>query len=359
MSEQLTSISGSEKISFWNYCPEVLYDRFGLFANSLSRLHDEIDIDNRHKQLDREGALSNDWRWHWATMTPLHYSECSYYSLLQPVISKRKHIRKNEMDNKKVFISYVHENIEIIDSICQSFEQNSIDYWRDRNNIEPGKDWKLAIRNAIKSGALFLGCFSEESVTKEKTHMNEEILLAIDVLRSKKINSGWFIPIRLNMCKIPDYEIAPGKYLDSLQILDMFDDFGKNLERLVDVINKNVEQKKEKEEKINSGTNLLLNYQSLKSIIDLGSGYYFHNADMGHPVYMAGAKGIDEDNYWSYADGPKKNTIFKELSKLSKRLINSEYQIERYEWWYDFSTWKDFCSYVIGVYKKKKETNNL
>jgi hypothetical protein len=82
------SISDGKKTGFSNFCPEVSYDFFGLFANSLHRYADEIDSDAAHRQLAKS-AYPNDWRWSWANVSPLHYSQCSYYSqiLSSPISS--------------------------------------------------------------------------------------------------------------------------------------------------------------------------------------------------------------------------------------------------------------------------------
>jgi len=65
-----------------NFCPEVAYDVFGLFASELHRYADEIDTHAAHVQLAKNGASANDWRWQWAYITPLHYSACHLYSQL-------------------------------------------------------------------------------------------------------------------------------------------------------------------------------------------------------------------------------------------------------------------------------------
>ena len=82
-SEYFTSISGSTPKFFDKFCPEVAFDRFGFFASYLGRYSDEIDIEVAHKQLEREFASSNDWRWQWASLSPMHYFECPLYSLLK------------------------------------------------------------------------------------------------------------------------------------------------------------------------------------------------------------------------------------------------------------------------------------
>ncbi|MYD61723.1 MAG: hypothetical protein F4W91_11840 [Gemmatimonadetes bacterium] len=82
--EQATSIGGSDNNyhHFSNYCPEVAFERFGYFASSLARYADEIDMDNAHERLAKTGSTENDWRWHWASIQPQHYSECPLYSIL-------------------------------------------------------------------------------------------------------------------------------------------------------------------------------------------------------------------------------------------------------------------------------------
>jgi len=75
------SISGDKKSSFSNFCPEVSFDVFGLFAVHLHRYSDEIDIEIAHAQLG-DKAYPKDWRWQWAHVEPLHYLKCPVYSQL-------------------------------------------------------------------------------------------------------------------------------------------------------------------------------------------------------------------------------------------------------------------------------------
>jgi DNA-directed RNA polymerase subunit RPC12/RpoP len=84
--EEAASISGGERNStkaMSNFCPEVSYKIFGLFASGLFPCHDETDRSMAHSGLRRAGIKSDDPRWNWADFTPAHYSECSEYSILQ------------------------------------------------------------------------------------------------------------------------------------------------------------------------------------------------------------------------------------------------------------------------------------
>lgn len=88
-SEYETSIAGSKNEfgdwkthTFSNFCPEVAYDRFGLFASAFGDYADDIDKDIAHERLGKEGVPGSDWRWRWAFVKPLHFEECSLYSPL-------------------------------------------------------------------------------------------------------------------------------------------------------------------------------------------------------------------------------------------------------------------------------------
>jgi hypothetical protein len=81
--EQATSISGGErKTSFSKFCPEVIYDRFRVFASGLYEHADEIDRDVAQQQLSRQGISATNWRWNWWAIDPMHFTECSIYSPL-------------------------------------------------------------------------------------------------------------------------------------------------------------------------------------------------------------------------------------------------------------------------------------
>ena len=254
-------------------------------------------------------------------------------------------------DARKVFVSYIRENSTEIDSICAEFKGSDIKYWLDRDQIDPGKLWKKAIRDAINNGAYFLACFSQDYEKRSETYMNEELLVAIEILRTKSHDSGWFIPIKLSECKIPDMEIGAGKTLSDIQCLNLYEDWETRLKRLIDVIKREESPAPNEHEKSFFEKQYI--YQGLKSLIESGAGTGFHNADLGHPVYVVGAKELD-DSAWVYADSAKKNTLFKMLSTLSKELKESGIEGLGMIWWYDFSEWKDFCKFALDVYEKTK-----
>ncbi len=59
----------------------------------------------------------------------------------------------DDRGGKHVFVSYVREDSDRVDRVCEVLEAAGIPYWRDINRLEPGDAWKKRIRNAIKEGA--------------------------------------------------------------------------------------------------------------------------------------------------------------------------------------------------------------
>ena len=78
IAEHDTSIWSSEArpYGFKNFCPEVSFDVFGLFADNLYRYVHEIDAKSG------ETYPPDHWRREWASISPLHYLKCPLYSQL-------------------------------------------------------------------------------------------------------------------------------------------------------------------------------------------------------------------------------------------------------------------------------------
>jgi hypothetical protein len=96
-------------------------------------------------------------------------------------------------------------------------------------------------------------------------------------------------------------------------------------------------------------------YQGLKALIEHGNEAGFvglHNNDPGHPVYVAGALGIEgELNPKDPADSPERNRLFKMLSELSQDFIARHEQ--GYIWFRDLRTWRKFCYFVVECHQKR------
>jgi len=126
-------------------------------------------------------------------------------------------------EGKHVFVSYVHEDDTEVDHLCAVLEAARIPYWRDRKSLGPGDAWKAKIREAIRNGSLvFLACFSDNSRAKDKSHMNEELTLAVDEYRLRPPGRTWLIPIRFDSGDLPEWDLGAGRALSDLNYVDLF-----------------------------------------------------------------------------------------------------------------------------------------
>lgn len=74
-----------------NFCPEVKFEIFGIFATNLSEYADELDRNMAYTELAKIKAGKDDWRWYWSSIAPQHYTDCSYYSVL---VNRGKSVKK-------------------------------------------------------------------------------------------------------------------------------------------------------------------------------------------------------------------------------------------------------------------------
>jgi len=92
-----------EKKSFTRFCPEVIYDRFGLFTENLCPYDDEI---HRDRLLKLKGPAIRDWEYNWSNHKELHYSDCNMYALL-----KESQLRLDQaLQVEEVLAAHVNEN---------------------------------------------------------------------------------------------------------------------------------------------------------------------------------------------------------------------------------------------------------
>ncbi len=124
-----------------------------------------------------------------------------------------------------MFVSYVREDVERVDKLCRVLQAAQIPYWRDKGSLWPGDDWKAKIRQAIRDNSLvFLACFSDQSRARDRSHMNEELTLAVEEFRKLTPGRTWLIPVRFDSGPIPERDLGAGKVLSDLNYADLFGD---------------------------------------------------------------------------------------------------------------------------------------
>lgn len=115
--EQETSISGGNKKSFSKFCPEVLFERFGFFAETLIPINDEIDIDRINEAKEPQPP---DWVYYWSALKELHYSDCDLYSLLKEKCAENQnnYIKAEMVELKPSFMGISLDIKAIITNVC-------------------------------------------------------------------------------------------------------------------------------------------------------------------------------------------------------------------------------------------------
>lgn len=117
-----------------------------------------------------------------------------------------------------VFISYVREDGGRVDQLQRALEAAGVTVWRDTDSLWPGEDWRAKIRSAITDSALvFIACYSQVSLDREKSYQNEEMVLAIEQLRLRPPGDLWLFPVRFDDCELPDLAIGAGRTLASIR----------------------------------------------------------------------------------------------------------------------------------------------
>jgi hypothetical protein len=137
-----------------------------------------------------------------------------------------------------VFISYVRENMDQVHRLRRLLEAANVRVWLDSASLWPGEDWRLKIRRAITDDALvFIACFSRQSVARQRSYQNEELLLGIEQMRLRRPDEPWLIPVRFDDCSVPDWDIGGGRSLASLHSADLFgENADLNAARLVEAV---------------------------------------------------------------------------------------------------------------------------
>src|SRR5689334_9700214 len=106
------------------------------------------------------------------------------------------------MKKKHVFLSYCRDNMDQVARLRGDLSAAGESVWWDQD-IQPGQDWKLEIRQAMKDAYAVVLCFSKESQARNRSGIYPEALDAISAYREYAPGSIFLIPVRLSECEIP------------------------------------------------------------------------------------------------------------------------------------------------------------
>jgi len=135
----------------------------------------------------------------------------------------REKTKKREGIHKKhIFISYCHDNKDEVARLVEELKNAGESVWWDED-ILGGRDWKEAIRMAMKDAMAVVVCLSPE-LTEERYHAGvyPEIRDAIATFRKYGPGHAFIFPIKLGKCDIPLIELDDTRTMDRLQSINLY-----------------------------------------------------------------------------------------------------------------------------------------
>ncbi len=132
---------------------------------------------------------------------------------------------------RKVFIAYVEEDFAAAERLYNALAAQGYDPWLDRKKLLPGQNWPRSIERTIEISDFFIACFSQRGVTK-RGYFHSELRYALDCASRLPLGEIFFIPVRLDECRVPE-QVAR-----QLQYVDLFPDWEKGFARVLSVMRK-------------------------------------------------------------------------------------------------------------------------
>jgi signal transduction histidine kinase len=128
---------------------------------------------------------------------------------------------------RRPFISYAREDYEtavrLHDDLCRA----GLMPWLDRKAIRAGEDWRLAIREGLRSATHVIALISEHSVNK-RGFVQNELKQALELLGDMPPGHIYIIPVRL------DRSSTKHERLNDLHRVDLFEGYEVGFEQILD-----------------------------------------------------------------------------------------------------------------------------
>ncbi len=113
-------------------------------------------------------------------------------------------ILMTETRKLRVFLCYGLQDERMVHRIYENLlkEEDWIEPWLDEENLLPGQNRELKLKEELKSTDIVLLCLSNQSLEQEGS-FHREIKLVDDFAKEKPENSIFVIPVRLDDCELP------------------------------------------------------------------------------------------------------------------------------------------------------------
>jgi hypothetical protein len=129
----------------------------------------------------------------------------------------------------KVFLAYATEDGARVDALYLELKRAGCAPWMDRRKLLAGQNWPRAIEGAIETADFFVACLSKRALRKRGIFQSE-MRYALDCARATPFDDIFFIPVRLEECRVPRQIRRETHYID------LFPDFEAGAKRLARLI---------------------------------------------------------------------------------------------------------------------------
>lgn len=103
----------------------------------------------------------------------------------------------------QVFISYAKEDGKEAARFYDDLTSQGVRAWIDMRQLNPGENWDLGIRKAIRECSYVIVLLSGRSVGK-RGYVQKEIREALDIAETIPDDQVFIIPVRLEPCEVPE-----------------------------------------------------------------------------------------------------------------------------------------------------------
>jgi hypothetical protein len=103
----------------------------------------------------------------------------------------------------RAFLIHSHKDRTDVRKLYARLIRDGIEAWLDAENLQPGQDWRHAIRNAILKSDVAIVCLSE-TFDKQQGYRHEELKIALKKSNLLPADEVFVIPVRLEACDMPE-----------------------------------------------------------------------------------------------------------------------------------------------------------
>ena len=133
----------------------------------------------------------------------------------KPSLSAPQSVVESEFAGSKLipFLCYAKENSTAVREFRERLRAETwIDPWFDEEDILPGQKWEGSVVDAVHNSHAVIVFLSSIAVRKEG-FFHKELKLALDAAAEKPDGTIFIIPIRLDVCDVPE-RLLPYQYVD-------------------------------------------------------------------------------------------------------------------------------------------------